>query len=1330
MDIAAKTSEDSRYPLSRASSFLPATILANSSKRRFEKLGRMPSDGSQRSGSSSSSSSRSGEGVILRPPGKTQRHLNRLSGVFLRGPDPAGPGPMALPAGLRPSLSGHLRKGSRDGPGVAEDPSELSTQKTAPGILKVFGSDICEGAHYKSVLATTHSSAKELVKEALERYGLGKEEAQLYVLCDSIGSLVGGSQWETEAFRVVGDNEKPLLLQSLWKPREGLARRFEIQRRSSVDEKRSKEKDTVTAGINAQARRLQKSRSRVTSTLIEKASGRGPSLWRSRSEMDLLDVAADPQPSPSTPPPPPCHQADHNHNHKQKQNPNSALSTSATHGWDQNNMHRGVHCLSVSYPAGVGEAGADTESLCRRGREERRSGERGERGGRGGRGESETESSDDSGTQYSIRPPRDCPYLLLLQGCSPLKEFVIYLVTGQSTVIGRGGEHGEGLKVDIPLFAPDIHARHCCLGRRCADGPTLLRPGAGALVTLNGEVLGREAELNPGDVIGLGQFYLFLFKNPSTVTAEEVNDASPETNMAGVPCLLANAKSTASTAHPRQQALRTTRSSTRCSTRAHPDCPSAKRSLTGCPQSLRDAEGHALTLTYDAESEEEEEVVVKEIVAMGNDGPALTTAFLMSVCVQSWATRRNTADLRRLLLLIAANAQSAVRVSQGAVRVSQGAGRGSQGAVRRAVLERAMAGLRPLVLWMSNGLELLHVIQDQLPLLLDWRTRREQGRDREEDRDHGNEQEEELSALLELRLACVRTASEETIEVLEKIVMLTFQQCVYYVTKVLHPILPGVLDHDPFADSPHPASTQETQGWVGGDGETQGVHEVLEVLGRTRTLLQECQVHPEVCSQLLAYLLYFINASLFNSLMERGSEAGFYQWSRGIRIRANLDVLLDWVHASGPPPGHLVPEHLHTLSSAVNLLATPRDVLLQTSWASLRADYPGLREAQLHHLLVHYTPASTNPQTWAPASPGPQQTWAPASPADILESFDTQHPLVLPGEGYHLGAGVAVTDRALSQQLGRLQDFISSLSDPPSNRETTSAKCQDRVVPAKAKRIRMAVLPRPSLEVLEDPPPLRSLPPRPAPPPVSPSPPPPPPVHGLLDDPEDLLLLSRKLQILEPGSEEEEVRGGGGGSEEERAEGVSRSPTAVASCLLTAPSTPRNMELVITEEQPHTGEEGGGARLSAQEEVQEEGSLVSEFLAALTADRRSVVGVLKEEEEEEEEAEEEEEEEEEDDLVFSLELERGERGLGLALVDARDTPLRTAGIFIRAVVPDSPAGRCEKLIPGDRILAVNGTSLLGVDLDLGKELIQASGNRPRLLVARSDWTARGLRSKC
>jgi len=41
-----------------------------------------------------------------------------------------------------------------------------------------------------------------------------------------------------------------------------------------------------------------------------------------------------------------------------------------------------------------------------------------------------------------------------------------------------------------------------------------------------------------------------------------------------------------------------------------------------------------------------------------------------------------------------------------------------------------------------------------------------------------------FSVLLELRLSCVRSASEETMAVLEEVIMLAFQQCVYYITKV------------------------------------------------------------------------------------------------------------------------------------------------------------------------------------------------------------------------------------------------------------------------------------------------------------------------------------------------------------------------------------------------------------------------------------------------------------------------------------------------------------------------------------------------------------------
>nr|XP_009688419.1 PREDICTED: ras-associating and dilute domain-containing protein [Struthio camelus australis] len=130
-----------------------------------------------------------------------------------------------------------------------DDPAELSTQLSAPGVLKIFGGNICAGTNYKSVLATGSSGARELVKEALERYGLSQVNAGQYVLCDVIGRFEGSEKrWQTEGLRVLGDAEKPLLIQDLWKPREGFSRRLELRKRAEVEELASRDVDTTTAG--------------------------------------------------------------------------------------------------------------------------------------------------------------------------------------------------------------------------------------------------------------------------------------------------------------------------------------------------------------------------------------------------------------------------------------------------------------------------------------------------------------------------------------------------------------------------------------------------------------------------------------------------------------------------------------------------------------------------------------------------------------------------------------------------------------------------------------------------------------------------------------------------------------------------------------------------------------------------------------------------------------------------------------------------------------------------------------------------------------------------
>uniref|UniRef100_A0A8C3X8L3 Ras-associating and dilute domain-containing protein n=1 Tax=Catagonus wagneri TaxID=51154 RepID=A0A8C3X8L3_9CETA len=176
--------------------------------------------------------------------------------------------------------------------GAGDDPAELSTQLSAPGVLKVFGDSVCSGAHYKSVLATGTSSARELVKEALERYALSPERAGQYVLCDVVGRAGGsGRQWQAECFRVFGDNEKPLLIQELWKPREGLSRRFELRRRSDVEALAARDVDTLTAGINAQARRLQRSRAKGTPAPAS-GGGRSPPPHRLRRTVSETSLSS------------------------------------------------------------------------------------------------------------------------------------------------------------------------------------------------------------------------------------------------------------------------------------------------------------------------------------------------------------------------------------------------------------------------------------------------------------------------------------------------------------------------------------------------------------------------------------------------------------------------------------------------------------------------------------------------------------------------------------------------------------------------------------------------------------------------------------------------------------------------------------------------------------------------------------------------------------------------------------------------------------------------------------------------------------------------------
>ncbi|XP_038395502.1 ras-associating and dilute domain-containing protein isoform X9 [Canis lupus familiaris] len=1009
--------------------------------------------------------------------------------------------------------------------GASDDPAELSTQLSAPGVLKVFGDSVCTGTHYKSVLATGMSSAQELVKEALERYALSPECASQYVLCDVVGQAGDpGQQWQAECFRVFGDNEKPLLIQELWKPREGLSRRFELRKRSDVEELAAKDVDTLTAGINAQARRLQRSRAKGTPALASEGAQSPPTprLRRTVSE--------------------------------------SSLSSATTPGPE--------------------ERGQET-------------------------------------MRYSLY---ESPHLLLLQGYSQQHDSLVYLLNREQHTVGQ---RTPSSKPSVSLSAPDILPLHCTIRRHQPSGPEqagsrlVLEPIPGAPVSVNfSEVGGRAVVLRHGDLLSLGLYYLLLFKDPAQA---QPLPAQALARLRAVPrsCRMCGAS------------LRAQGTSTSGSTRVPPPRP------------------RLLHLEFEPEVEDALLQRIMTLIEPSGDDHKLTPAFLLCLCIQHSATRLEPGSFGQLLLKIAKAIRETVWEKTKELAEKQ-----AQLQEPISLASFSMAGLVPdlqhILFWMSNSVELLYFIQQKCPLYM-----------------QSLEEELDVTGSKESLFSCTLTASEEAMAVLEEVILYAFQQCVYYVSKSLYVCLPALLECPPF-------QTERRESWCSAPQLPEELRHVVSVYQATLDLLRQFQMHPEIASQVLAYLFFFSSTLLFNQLLDKGPSLSCFHWPRGVQACARLQQLLEWMRSTGY--GEAGECFFRKLSCTLNLLATPRAQLIQMSWANLRAAFPTLSPAQLHRLLTQYQLASAM---------GPMSAWEPGaqdSPdafksEDVLESYENPPPIVLPSEGFQVDLEADCLDDSIYQHLLYIRHFLWSLRSKPSPGGGPSQP---------------EYLQGPHHTTPEGHPEGQSCP-----------------------------LVSRgareasQMRAL-PSSGAPRAQGPPG---RQSRGGPQAGPLqADSSCLLTPPGTPLGLEPAVPD-WPEPGGTCGQALLEGRRNGQSgsrgaapEGDGAGhedEPPAAPSSHSSSTEDFC---------------------YVFVVELERGPSGLGMGLIDGMHTPLGSPGLYIQTLLPGSPAASDGRLSLGDRILEVNGSSLMGVSYLRAVDLIRHGGKKMRFLVAKSDVeTAKKIR---
>uniref|UniRef100_A0A8C2I3S8 Ras-associating and dilute domain-containing protein n=1 Tax=Cyprinus carpio TaxID=7962 RepID=A0A8C2I3S8_CYPCA len=996
---------------------------------------------------------------------------------------------------------------------VRDDPAELSTQSSAPGVLKIFGDEISAGANYKSVLATPRSSAQELIKEALERYSVNKVSACSYVLCDVIGRFEGPDRrWRTECLRALGNNEKPLLLQDLWKPKEGYSRRFELRRRAEVEELAAKEKDTVTADINAQARKLQRNRAKGTMTLQH-----GSSFCRSLSETSLNLVGL-----PET-------------------------------------------------------------------RKER----------------------DGGGVKHSLY---QSPHLLLLQGYNQ-QDCLVYLLNREQHTVGQ---ETASARPNICLSSPDVLPLHCRIRRASqrrssSDQRLLLEPVAHGSVLVNFMRIERPTPLRHGDLLSFGAHYIFLYKDP--LSAKPL-PAQTLTRLRALACRM-------------------------CGAVLHE--PVASRRSSKAP--ARGAQKRKLMLEFEWAHEDALVNRVLTLIEPSGDDHKLTPAYLLCLCIKHSAQTFPPGSFGKLLLKIAKRIQTIAWEKTKELAQKQ-AQHQDPASLSLLSISDLVPDLQVIFFWMSNAIEILYFIQQKSPAYMQTIELMD---------DKAGSKESLLSATI--------SANEEAMTILEELIMYTFQQCVYYITKSLYIVLPGLLDCNPFGTE---SSSEQCRRAVGVCVCAvcvipEAVRRVVSVFQTTSDLLQQYQVHSEIQSQMFAYLFFFTNVSLFNQLIDKGPARGWFQRSRVLQIQASVKLLLDW--AKGAGHNHLAQKFFAKFCSTVSILATPPQQLSQTSWKALCAEHPSLKPVQLHRILTQYQ---------LMAELGPLPIWQPSSEdeayiyrtVDLLESFENHPPIVLPSAGFKVDLESDSVEDSIYRQLLYIRHFLWGLR----TKTHSSNGCADRQ-DAQVKH-----------------------------------------------DPSEIILIPPPLR----GEGEGEVRGssaglggrGEGAGAEERPRDKPphsihyRNGTSIryanqtqatdSSCTLTPTNTPLYPEHTYILSNTHpvcvclccpTSGPLSGCGFPFPVPVP-----VS-HLAPNSDDICS---------------------------VFVVDLDKGPYGLGMGLIDGLHTPLNSPGIYIRTLIPDGPAAADGRLCIGDRILAVNGTSLIGADYQSAVDLIRLGGGRLRFLVAKSD----------
>lgn len=487
---------------------------------------------------------------------------------------------------------------------------ELSTDEYTPGVLKIFGDKIVPGVEYKSVLASKRSTAIELVKQALERYGLPTSIHSQYVLCDVVGTCLSSeassdntgtelvrrnsSKWRRVCSRVISEYDRPLLLQNYWKPGEGHSRRYELRMKSEFSAIPS-EDDTY--GLNENARRISMSKLR---------RGAIPSsiTWNERKIEKFADEL----------------------------NLDGTMSRIKS-PWmvKKNECNKFFNGLNIEDSTDIPPGPEPAEYL-----------------------PSKIQNTD----TFSF-PPTNRPFLLTLRGHDPNRDPLFHVLESRTTLVCNTKQNSSKC---IRLCAPDIQINHCHLHLRRLTSSDNRCPGynyclevecvAPSNIRVNGYPVGSRTTVQCGDMLSLGCYYVFVFKD--LTAGMDIPRDLPWLGTVDSNCNLTD-DSPYLSKYPNKQNI------------VHVPplmlAPAVDDSISvSTVESSGESVGERFRFAYARDKEEEVVKAIAAVIRQNSVEFSLAPAFLYSMCVEYACHQTDRHHVRNLLLRILVVTRESVAV--------------------------------------------------------------------------------------------------------------------------------------------------------------------------------------------------------------------------------------------------------------------------------------------------------------------------------------------------------------------------------------------------------------------------------------------------------------------------------------------------------------------------------------------------------------------------------------------------------------------------------------------------------------------------------------------